>query len=128
MSVSVPADVDFSWVVHVCAPVEDGPLAPGPALAVEPYVIVKVLPAATVSEPTVIVLPATESEPELDVEKPAAPPVVDGALQPLGTTSVTVPFEIPPVGAVYVNVIVRPVALAETALTEGASVPPPSGA
>jgi len=63
-------------------------------------VTVNVLPAATVSDPTVMVLPATESEPELDVEKPAALPVVDGALQPLGTTSVTAPFEMPPVGAV----------------------------
>jgi hypothetical protein len=68
MSVSVPADVDFSCVVHVCAPVDDGPPAPGPALAVDPYVIVNVLPAAIVSELTVIVLPATVSVPELAVE------------------------------------------------------------
>jgi len=53
---------------------------------------------------------------------------VDGALQPLGTTSVTLPLEIPPVGAVYVNVIVRPVWLAETALVPVVSVPAPSAA
>src|SRR5580765_3387270 len=96
MSVSDPADVDFSCVVQVCAPVEEGPLAPGPPLAVEPYVIVNVLPAATVNELTVIVLPAAVSVPVLDVEKPAFEPVVDGALQPLGTTSVTELPEIPP--------------------------------
>jgi hypothetical protein len=55
-------------------------------------------------------------------------PVVEGALQPLGTTRVTVPFEIPPVAAVYVNVIVRPVWLAETALVPDVSVPEPSAA
>jgi hypothetical protein len=63
-----PADVDFSWVVHVCAPVLDVALAPGPPLPVSPYVIVNVLPAAIVSDETVIVLPATESVPALDVE------------------------------------------------------------
>jgi hypothetical protein len=36
MLVSVPADVDFSCVVHVCAPVVDVTVAPGPPLAVEP--------------------------------------------------------------------------------------------
>jgi hypothetical protein len=68
MSVSDPADVDFSWVVHVCAPIEDGALAPGPPLAVEPYTIVNVLPAVTVSELTVMVLPAAVRVPELEVE------------------------------------------------------------
>ena len=127
MSVSEPFDVDFSCVVHVCAPAAEGPLAPGPPHAVEPYVIVNGLPAATVREPTVIVLPETVRVPLLAVEKPAAEPVVDGALQPLGTTSVTEPPETPPVGAVYVKVIVRPVALPETAVVDGKSVPPPSG-
>ena len=31
-----PADVDFCCVVHVCAPVVDVTVAPGPAPAVEP--------------------------------------------------------------------------------------------
>ena len=55
-------------------------------------------------------------------------PVVDGALQPLGTTSVTAPFDVPPVAAVYVNVIVRPVWLAETTLVPLDIVPEPSAA
>ncbi|HTL23330.1 MAG TPA: hypothetical protein VL281_04770, partial [Mycobacteriales bacterium] len=63
MLVREPAEVDFSWVVHVCAPVLDGAVAPGPPLAVEPYVIVNVLPAASVSEATVIVLAETVSVP-----------------------------------------------------------------
>jgi hypothetical protein len=91
-------------------------------------VIVKVLPAASVSDETVIVLPATEREPALDVVYPAAEPVVEGALQPLGTASVTEPLEMPPVGAVYVKVIVRPVCDADTALIDGDMVPDPSAA
>jgi len=53
---------------------------------------------------------------------------VDGALQPLGTSTLTAPPEIPPAGAVYVNVIVRPVWLADTALIEAPIVPAPSAA
>ena len=55
-------------------------------------------------------------------------PVVEGALQPLGIASVTEPFEIPPAGAVYVNVIVRPVCEAETTLIDAPIVPAPSAA
>jgi hypothetical protein len=84
--------------------------------------------AASVSELTVIVLEATLSVPALEVEYPAFAPVVDGALQPAGTTSVTAPFEMPPAGAVYVHVIVRPVWLAETLLVPLAIVPEPSAA
>jgi hypothetical protein len=40
--------------------------------------------------------------------------VVEGALQPLGMTSVTLPFEIPPVAAVSVIVRVLPVWPADT--------------
>ena len=40
----------------------------------------------------------------------------------------TAPLERPPVAAVYVNVIVRPVWLAETLLVPLVSVPEPSGA
>ena len=68
MFVSDPFDVDFSCVVHACAPVEDVAVAPGPPLPVSPYVIVKVLPAASVSEETVMVLPETVSVPALEVE------------------------------------------------------------
>jgi hypothetical protein len=67
MFVSDPADVDFSCVVQVCAPVLEVAVAPGPPPAVEPYVIVKVLPAASVSEETVIVCPEAETVPELAV-------------------------------------------------------------
>ena len=41
--------------------------------------------------------------------------VVEGAFQPLGTTRVIAPLEIPPVAAVYVKVSVRPVCEALTA-------------
>ena len=40
MFVSVPPLVPFVCVVHVCAPVVAGAVAPGPERAVEPYVIV----------------------------------------------------------------------------------------
>src|ERR671930_529957 len=126
MSVSEPLEVDFSCVVHVWAPVEEVAVAPEPPLAVDPYVIVKVEPPATVSEETVIVCPEAERVPLLAVVYPAAEPVVDGALQPLGTASVTEPFEIPPVAAVYVKVIVRPVCEADTLLMELDIVPEPS--
>src|SRR5436305_967003 len=101
MAVSVPPDVDFSCVGQVCAPVEDVAVAPGPPLAVEPYATVNVPPPAIVSDETVIVLPDTVSVPELEVVYPAAEPVVEGALQPLGRASVTEPLEMPPVAAVY---------------------------
>ena len=128
MLVSEPPDVEASCTCHVCAPVDDAAVAPGPPLAVEPYVIVNVLPAASVSDETVMVLPETLSVPALDIEYPAAEPVVDGALQPLGTASVTEPLEMPPVGAVYVKVIVRPVWFAETVLIDADIVPAPSAA
>src|ERR671924_66667 len=81
---SVPVLLDFSCACHVCAPVLDVAVAPGP------------------------------------------PPAVDGALQPLGTTSVIEPPCMPPVPAVYVKVIVRPVCDAETLLIELPNVPEPS--
>jgi hypothetical protein len=62
--------------------------------------MVNVLPAAIVSDDTVIVLPATLSVPELEVEYPALAPVVDGALHPLGIATLTDPLEMPPAGAV----------------------------
>src|ERR671935_259034 len=67
MSVSDPPEVDFSCVVHVCAPVEELAVAPGPPLAVDPYVIVKVEPPARVTLSTVIVWPETETLPVLAV-------------------------------------------------------------
>src|SRR5205085_4569759 len=51
-----------------------------------------------------------------------------GAVHPLGTTSVTDPPLTPPVAAVYVNVIVRPVWLADTVVVPVVSVPVPSAA
>jgi hypothetical protein len=90
--------------------------------------MVKVDAAASVSDETVIVLPATLSVPALDVEYPAALDVVDGVLQPAGTATLTEPFEMPPAGAVYVKVTVRPVCAAETTLIEAPIVPAPSAA
>jgi hypothetical protein len=91
-------------------------------------VIVAVAPPASVREETVIVEPATLSEPALAVVYPAAVPVVDGALQPLGTATVTAPFEMPPPAAVYVNVIVLPVEATGTEDVDDVSVPAPSAA
>jgi hypothetical protein len=68
MLASEPLAVDFSWTVHVCAPVDDVAVAPGPLPLVSPYVIVKVLPAASVRPETVIVLPTTLNVPALAVE------------------------------------------------------------
>jgi hypothetical protein len=49
---------------------------------------------------TVIVWPAAASVPPVEVEYPAAVAVVDGALQPVGTSIEIAPFDIPPVAAV----------------------------
>ena len=65
---SEPAAVDFSWVVHVCAPVDDVAVAPGPPPAVDPYVIVAVAAPASVSDETVMVWPETVRVPTLEVE------------------------------------------------------------
>src|SRR5882762_10092278 len=126
--VSEPPDVDFACACQVCAPVEEVAVAPGPPPAVEPYVIVKVFPAASVTDATVMVWPETVSVPELAVEYPAFAPAVDGALQPAGTASVTEPLLMSPVATVYVKVIVRPVWEALTADVPEVSVPDPSAA
>ena len=63
----LPAEVDFSCACQVCAPADDEAVAPGPPPAVDPYVIVNVLPAASVTDETVIVCPETETVPELAV-------------------------------------------------------------
>src|SRR5207245_296161 len=59
---------------------------------------------------------------------PWAEPVVLGASQPLGTATVTVPLFRPPVAAVYVNVMVFPLELAETLVVGVVRVPLPSAA
>ena len=53
---------------------------------------------------------------------------MEGAFQPLGTTSVTEPFEIPPAAAVYVNVSVFPVEANGTEVVGVVIVPAPSAA
>src|SRR5205085_5219596 len=55
-------------------------------------------------------------------------PVVDGALHPLGTSSVTEPPEMPPTAAVYVKVMVFPVEPFATFDVPVVSVPVPSAA
>ena len=54
--------------------------------------------------------------------------VVDGALQPAGAATVTLPFDMPPVAAVYMNVSVLPVDEAATFVAGKVSVPEPSAA
>src|SRR6476620_11525953 len=61
------ADVDFSCACQVCAPLDEGAVAPAPPLPVFPYVIVKVDPPASVREVFLIVWPATETVPALAV-------------------------------------------------------------
>src|SRR6266508_4754202 len=94
--VSVPPEVDLCCACQVCAPVVEVAVAPGPPPAVEPYVIVKVAPPASVTLETVIVWLDAETLPVLDVVYPAAEPVVEGAFQPAGTASVTLPLDMPP--------------------------------
>src|SRR5579872_404989 len=53
---------------------------------------------------------------------------MDGADQPDGTVSSTLPFAIPPAAAVYVNVIVLPVDDVPTELVSELIVPVPSAA
>jgi hypothetical protein len=100
MFASEPPLFDFCCPCHVCAPVDEVAVAPGPPPLVAPYVIVIVAPPASVTLETVIVCDATETVPVLAVVKPAADPMVDGALQPLGTATVTAPLIIPPAAAV----------------------------
>jgi hypothetical protein len=82
----------------------------------------------SVTPETVIVCDATATVPVEDVVKPAALPVVDGALQPLGTVTETAPLLIPPVAAVYVKVRVLPVEAAATVVGDTVIVPEPSAA
>src|SRR5919201_742277 len=70
--------------------------------------------------------PETPTVPVEEVVEPAAPELVDGALQPAGTVISTAPLVSPPVAAVYVNVNVRPVWPASTELGETLSAPEPS--
>src|SRR5438046_697442 len=98
--VSEPPEVDVSFACHVCEPVVAVAVAPGPPPPVAPYVMVSVPPAASVSDETVIVCPETESVPVLAVVYPASELVVDGAVQALGTATLTAPLERPPVAAV----------------------------
>ena len=98
--VSVPALRAFCCTCQVCAPVDEVAVAPGPPLPVAPYAMVIVAPPARVTPETVIVWATTETVPVLAVVKPAAVPVIEGALQPLGTTTVIAPFCMPPDAAV----------------------------
>jgi len=124
--VSVPPDDDFSCACQVCAAAVAGAVAPAPPPAVEPYVMAKVEPPESVRLDTMTVCADTETVPALAVVYPAAEPVVEGALQPLGTTTVTLPLASPPVAAVYVNVIVFAVDEVLTEPVAVVSVPDPS--
>ena len=124
----VEFEVDFSCACQVAAPVDEVAVAPEPPLLLSPYVIVIVDPPARVTPETVIVWDETLTDPVLEVVYPLAEPVVEGALQPLGTTTVTEPLESPPVAAVYVNVSVLPFDEADTFDVDVVSVPEPSAA
>ena len=95
IEVSAPAAVELSCVCHVCAPVVAGAVA----IAPEPYVTTTVCAAVRVTPVIVIVCPETLSDPTDVVVKPG-PATVAGAVQPVGTTTVSEPFSIPPVAAV----------------------------
>ena len=98
--VNEPPATDFSLLCQVWAPVEEVTVAPEPPPLVSPYVIVAVAPPASVRLETVIVWLAAETAPVLEVVYPFVAAVVLGADQPLGTSIVTEPLEIPPVAAV----------------------------
>ncbi len=67
MFVNTPAAVERCWSCQVCAPVVAVAVAPGPPLAFEPYVIVTVEPAVSVTPETVTTCAATATVPALDV-------------------------------------------------------------
>ena len=104
---------------------------PGPAAAVavlpEPYVIPTVSPAARVMPLTVIFCPETETTPKVAVVKPG-PATVAGGVQPAGTSTVSVPFDMPPAATVYVSVSSSPAWEPETDERVDATVPVPSAA
>jgi hypothetical protein len=64
-AVSVPPKVDYSDVAKAEAPVAEGAVAaPDECAAVDPYVMVQVLPAVSVSPVTLIVPDDTDKLPE----------------------------------------------------------------
>ena len=97
---------DRSCARHFCVARCFGAVAPPPPPAFEPYVIFRVAPPARVRPETLIVLPESERPPSLAVTWPRAAWRSEGADQPEGTVSVTVPFAIPTLAAVYVKTIV----------------------
>src|SRR5215208_8285077 len=74
----------------------------------------------------VIVCPEVETEPTVLLVKPLSVPIVDGCDQPLGTSSVIEPFDIPPAAAVYVNTIAFPVEPLRTKVGLAVTEPSPS--
>ncbi len=87
--------------------------------------IVAVAADARVTPVHWIVLVEIATEPVLAETQPAAFEVV-GAVQPAGTTMSTSPLPVPPVAAVYVKLIVWPVAPLATFDVGVVSVPEPS--
>jgi hypothetical protein len=87
--------------------------------------MVKLPPELRVTPETVMVWPETATVPVEAVVYPAFDPEVDGALQPLGTTTVTAPPLIPPLGAVYVKLTVFPLEAADTPVVVVVRVPAP---
>ncbi len=86
---------------------------------------VAVAAAARVTPVHWIVRVEIVTEPALAETQPAALAVV-GAVQPAGTVMSTSPLPVPPVAAVYVNVIDWPVAPLATFAVGVVSVPEPS--
>src|SRR6266516_2849180 len=100
-SALVPLFVERYCTCQVGEPIVEPAVAPGAAPPfLLPYVIVMAPAPARVTLETVIVWLETVTVAVLAVVYPASAFVVEGALQPAGTTSVTVPFVIPPVAAV----------------------------
>ena len=115
--------MEASFTCHVCGP---GPAA-AVAVAPEPYVIVTVWPELRVMPVTVIVCPETETTPKFAVVKPG-PATVVGGVQPVGTSTVTVPLLMFPAATVYMSVSVSPACEPETAERLDVIVPVPSAA
>jgi hypothetical protein len=98
--------VDCSWAIQLTLPGLAPTSAASPAEqfapVIAPYDTVIVDPAESVTPDTVMSCPETATVPVEDAVHPAAFDTV-GAVHPAGTATLTTPFDIAPVPAVYVK-------------------------
>ena len=123
IEVGTPAAVELSWICQACAPgvAADGR---GSARAVRDH---DGLAGGTGDAGDGDRLPGHGQRADRRGRE-AGPAEVAGGVHPAGTATVSEPFSIPPVAAVYVSVTVRPAWLAETTEIDDTAVPAPSAA